>query len=706
MTRHILVLAALCFFVSPLIVTRCFGQQASVASAGAANPKGLADLVLARFASGSPEEFASVFPESEGRDLVARATSKGQERRAGIGRVVWSGSDRAILVLSGVVLSGNSGDETTSSRAFSNFYEAAKVEGSWKISRRLPLDDKNCIRSHNLEVTVTPGKRLDVVDILRISVGEQFGFAVRLNHHARISNVRLNGKSVQYEFGGGLLWVRATPKTSARLMLAYSIGVEQNPKGDNSGNFLMDAGHVRNQYWWHPLFDFNSSADLADFSIKLRIPFKYRVTTSIPQIEAVRNDIRTIQGHSLKPTFALSLLYDKDWQVISQQTKGFRFETFLTPDFKPSRTQLEAVFRRTYDLLSAKFGPPQANYFAVVQGRARRAGGWLYRTNDSIVAGEVGGPTSSRGPRPRAYFGHEVSHGWTSPTGPATNFLMEGWATYAESLLLRDEFGPDVEHDFWASQRNNYFTGGFEGRETILNDPNNDGIAYAKGAWILHMLRDAIGSEAFESGMREYMTIRPGQPAGLEEFTAAMTRAARRDIGMFLKPWVTESVIPNITTRIENQRVMFTQVGPVFQLQVEVELATAKGIFRKTVQLNHKEESLDISDLGAVTAVRIDPNHRLLIHRHRGEVLHLELRAPDAKAVQINGDFTSKPVPAILVDGVWKVELPLTEGRYFWYWLIDGKIQQASDGTSIIKVQNVLPERELTAAYPSLRLTM
>jgi len=694
-TRRSFIGVVLAFSLYPV-----FAQQIQPKRIGTLGPLLLARLILDRFASGTPEEFAQVFPEEDGRALVSQAVSKSRQRIPGIARVVWSSQNRAVLVLSGVVLAGNSGDETSAARAFSGFYEATKSEGSWKISRRLPLDGLNRIRSHDLDVTIAPGKRVRVVDRMQISVGEQYGFAVRLNHHAKISEVRIDGKPIEHEFGGGLLWIRSSPRRTARVKLRYSIDVEQNPKGDNSGNFLADYGHIRNQYFWHPFFDFESSADLANFSVSVHVPSEYHVTTSVPQTETVKNGIRTIEGHSLKPSFALSLLYDRDWQVVPQQSGNFRFETFLTPDFKPPRSQLETIFRRTYDLLSARFGPPQANYFGVAQGRARGSGGWLYRTNDLIVAGEIGGPTSSRLPRPRAYFGHEVSHGWTSPTGPAANFLMEGWATYAESLLLADEFGPDAESDFWESQRNNYFTGGFEGHAAILKDPSNGGVAYSKGAWILRMLRDAIGNEAFEKGIRDYMKIPPGQPAGLEEFTAAMTRAAGCDVASFLKPWVSGSVIPDITTRIENQRVKFTQTGPVFVLPLEVELITAKGSIRKTVQLSHNEDSLDISDLGPINAVRIDPDHHLLIQRHQGETLHLELRAPGAKTVQINGDFTSKPVSAKLVDGVWKVDLPLTEGRYFWYWLIDGKIQQAKDGTSIINLQAIQPVDEIRFAYP------
>src|SRR5262249_19827982 len=161
-------------------------------------------------------------------------------------------------------------------------------------------------------------------------------------------------------------------------------------------------------------------------------------------------------------------------------------------------------------------------------------------------------------------------------------------------------------------------------------------------------------------GMRDYMKIAPGQPAGLEEFTAAMTRAAGRDLAPFLKPWVSELEIPNFTARIEGRRLLLTQAGPVFELHLGVELTTASRKILKTIELKDKEQSLDISDSGSVTAIRVDPDHHLLIQRHLGQVLHLELRAPDAKIVEISGDFTSRPVTATLTDGIWKVDLPLT----------------------------------------------
>jgi len=49
---------------------------------------------------------------------------------------------------------------------------------------------------------------------------------------------------------------------------------------------------------------------------------------------------------------------------------------------------------------------------------------------------------------------------------------------------------------------------------------------------------------------------------------------------MMEEPWVTESVIPDITMRIESHRRVLTQTGSVFELSLEVELITANGSTR------------------------------------------------------------------------------------------------------------------------------
>src|SRR6185437_16494221 len=65
---------------------------------GAPSADSLVHLVLARFASGSAEAFDSVYPDPLGRAVVGGAAQRKQLRTPGLGRVLWSDDQRAVLL--------------------------------------------------------------------------------------------------------------------------------------------------------------------------------------------------------------------------------------------------------------------------------------------------------------------------------------------------------------------------------------------------------------------------------------------------------------------------------------------------------------------------------------------------------------------------------------------------------------------------------
>jgi hypothetical protein len=170
------------------------------------------------------------------------------------------------------------------------------------------------------------------------------------------------------------------------------------------------------------------------------------------------------------------------------------------------------------------------------------------------------------------------------------------------------------------------------------------------------------------------MDTKAGQPAGIPEFTAAMSRAAGFDVWPVLRPWIEEDVTPDLTATVVGTRLRIVQAGPVFDLPVTVELTTPSGVVRRQVVVDEREEEFDASDAGQVTAARLDPDRQLLMQRKLGETVVFELQAPStAQKVQLGGDFAQTPVDAVFENGTWRVTVPLTEGLYHWWWLVDGR---------------------------------
>ncbi len=651
---------------------------------GADSPEALGRRVLAGFEARRPAAFDTLVPDAEPREVVAMAAENDWPLRPGEAEVVSRSDDRAVLRITGVPVWGNTGDETIISRMFSGLYEARRADGGWRLERRIPVDEANHLRAQALDVVIEPGRGLRVRDSLAIEVGGGNGWWAYLNHAARLDTVRLDGRAADFRFSGGLLWLRAAPGPH-RLELVYGVDVARDSAGRaNSGRFGPDFGHVRNQYFWHPFFDFGSDAGQADIRVRVTAPAEYHVATGVAQADRVEGGTRVVEGRSAAPTFALSLLYDRGWTPTVRQLGGLRAEFFVTPGFEPGLAELDSAVARTHRVLSGRFGEPLVPYIAVAQSRARDGNGWHYRSNDLVVAGQQGGMVSRGIPRPTSWLGHEVAHGWTAPSRPGMHFLSEGWATYAEAVLVADEYGPEAEAWYWELQRTVYERNGFDGKESLIGDLANGGVSYYKGAWVLRMLEQVMGREAFDRGMRAYMAIPAGRPASVTEFTAAMSAAAGRDLEPFLRPWIHESVIPAPEVRIEPGRVVVTQPGPLFRLPLEVELRTAAGPVRRRLELTRAADTLDTRDAGAVTGVVLDPDHRFLVRRTWGDTVRLALTAPEAKAVELRGTWSGKAIAAEPRGGEWVVEVPLSAGRYAYSWSVDGEYRAAPEGGPLV----------------------
>jgi hypothetical protein len=707
---------------------------------GAPTPDSLARLVLARFASGTTVAFDSVYPDPLGRTVVEAAVRRKAAREAGLHRVLWASPERAVLLITGTVRAGRGaglgtgGDETNLVRRFSGLYEAARSGGSWMLTRQIPLDTANFIRAQTLHVALTPGTESRIVDTLALSIGSPYGFAARLNNASELEAVLLDGRPVEHAFGGGVLWIAAPQRAHAELVLRYTIPDEQAPK--TSGEVLSAAattapadsapayGALNNTDVWHPFFNYDSGNDMAQLSVTVTLPARYRLTTSVPQTETVHDGVRTVHGVSLHPEFLLALIYDRDWRPVTTTIGTVRFETFLEPDFHFSHDTLAAIAKRVYRVLEPRFGAPMppSKYLAAVEERALGRGGFTVRMNNAVISGGGAKALDETVLGPSFVFAHEVSHGWTmNASGLAANFLREGWATFAESLVLRDVYGPEVERAFWERIRTSYATGrdrngyfgGFDGNQSILGNPDNGRVHYYKGSWILHSLEHVLGDSVFDRGMREFIERSGTGPDGYEELIAAMSHAAGRDMTPFIMPWLSEKYIPNVEGHIEGQRLIVAQTQPSapFDLPLDVDLVTSSGTVRRSVHLTSRADTVDVGDLDGrkVTQVHIDPDHHFLLRRHWGQLVRFELEAPEAKTVALSGNFLVEPIPATRHGDRWTVELSLTEGRYTWLWIVDGKgpsdeaaiaaaKAKAGDPTAIAGVRTVKPIQRLPDA--------
>jgi hypothetical protein len=571
----------------------------------------LADRISQQWVGGSQAEFSAVYPFPEGRQIHAGLLRAKIERVKGLSSVIAADERRATLLLSGVPLTGNSGDDTIEGMGFSGVYESVSVGARWRLERQIPLEDLGAILSHRLVVSVQPGKGLGVEDRLLVLVKGRNGFAARLNHRAKLESVRAAGTDVRYQSGGGLLWIDLPPG-QAEATLKYSLEVESDPNDPNSGRFKPEFGHVRNQYFWRPAFGFSSSEDQAEFQIEARIPKAYELTTSVPQDDRIEGEERIVLGKTVQRTSTLTLAYDREWKPASETVGKTRLELFVTPGFRPDRAAITQEFRAVYSLLASRFGEPGNGYVAVVELRLGKDN--YFTSNQAIFAEGPSGLLSVKENNPGATLGHEIGHFWTEGMGPAANFLREGWATYVESLVLEQEFGRDTVGLFWKQHARAYFTD-YDGKQSMLGSGNSNNLNYDKGSWVFRMLEEAVGAEAFQKAMAEYSRRSLAGDANWETLADCFQHRNVPDFDarQFLLPWLNQKTAPRLTAQADGHTVTISQSHPGFVLPVTIEGTTAAGPERHRVWIRGSGATVQFT--GVVTEVRVDPEELLLLRR-------------------------------------------------------------------------------------------
>lgn len=152
---------------------------------------------------------------------------------------------------------------------------------------------------------------------------------------------------------------------------------------------------------------------------------------------------------------------------------------------------------------------------------------------------------------------HEIAHQWFGNAVTERDWddvwLSEGFATYFTHLFIehtqgRDDLAAGLQRD-----RNTVFA--FERDNpglAIVHDNLSDmskvlnRLVYQKAGWVLHMLRQQIGIEAFWSGIRDYYRTFRDRNASSADFERVMETASAQDLTWFFRQWLHRAASPVI----------------------------------------------------------------------------------------------------------------------------------------------------------------
>ncbi len=143
---------------------------------------------------------------------------------------------------------------------------------------------------------------------------------------------------------------------------------------------------------------------------------------------------------------------------------------------------------------------------------------------------------------------HELAHQWWGNMITCEDFghfwLNEALAVFMSSAYSEHKFGTEKYQADISIYKSIYddLVERDKDRSLIFKEwkPSRDNrnVVYYKGAYVLHLLREELGDEAFWGGIRLYSNSHFGESVTTEDFKLAMEKATGSDLDIFFDKWV------------------------------------------------------------------------------------------------------------------------------------------------------------------------
>lgn len=272
-----------------------------------------------------------------------------------------------------------------------------------------------------------------------------------------------------------------------------------------------------------------------------------------------------------------------------------------------------------FQVMESTFGPFAYAKYTTIQIPTRWGGMeypgnvWLAQNLFDYQGGGVG------------TLAHEFAHMWFGDAvGYAQwedSWLSEGFASYFGPWLYAQSGGPSLASHM--AQARSGWTRSRKARETPIRwqqyRKSDDFFSrvsantYSKGAWVLHMLRQEVGDEAFFAGLKAYYQEFYGQAVDSQALQSSMEKVTEQDLTWFFHQWLDRAGAPILQVRDDRGSlvVIQTQEGEPFRFPLRVAYSDADGLPQERVfQITARETSLPLGE--GTRDWKLDPRTELL----------------------------------------------------------------------------------------------
>jgi aminopeptidase N len=233
-----------------------------------------------------------------------------------------------------------------------------------------------------------------------------------------------------------------------------------------------------------------------------------------------------------------------------------------------------------------------------------------------------------------AVIAHEIAHQWWGnlvvPQGPGAGWLAEGFAEYSSILYTEHTLGEKAfRRALWDAKQQYHFLNQNPPEEAIIDtDPFNQqgsymGVVYSKGAYVLHMLRQVIGDEAFYATLKGFLDKRRYGLGTIADFEAEADKRSGQKLEWFFDQWLERTGTIELVYDWRTQSLgsdgwetiitLDQQSDPPYRMPIELQVVTRSGKSLDTGKLTGSYDEFRFVTRDEPRDIDIDPRDNLLL---------------------------------------------------------------------------------------------
>lgn len=292
---------------------------------------------------------------------------------------------------------------------------------------------------------------------------------------------------------------------------------------------------------------------------------------------------------------------------------------------------------------------------------------------------------------------HELAHQWWGDWVTCADWnhiwLNEGFASFSEAVWAEHNGGEQAYREYMLGQ-DYLLTSGNEFPGTVLDPDYTFSITvYDKGAWVLHMLRQLVGEEAFWRSLAEYGASFAHSNAVTDDFRRVVEANHGAPLDWFFQQWLCREGRPRLELSWDRMRCMGfdsigvrirqVQSGSPYRFALDVRFLGEGRDTTVVCQIGSADVSAHYAIPFPVNAWEVDPWHKVLLAVEEGPGAPNEQPPPLVFHPPWPNPSPFSPFVAVDLPDTRQVQLSVFDvlGRLVW----SSAPRTAGPGTAILR---------------------